>query len=658
MISARRRLWPAAICLHAAFVADADSRRIEAADVLHVREVADPQISPDGLWVAYTVRSVDEQADRYVLQVWMASWGGKQQIQLTRGASSSRSPRWSPDGRFLSFIATRSDEVGSQIWLLDRRGGEARAIEGVRGDIDDYSWSPDASHLAIVLRPAAPDDAKPQPIVIDRYQFKNDEDGYVRDAPPRRIQIFDLTKGRLAPLTLADAFEESDPTWSPDGRWIAFVSNRDPARDRVDNTDVWLASIDPGTPLRQLTTDPGQDNGPLAWSPDGREIAYRKGPALEDWLYHFHELAIVSVHGGASRFPARDLDRDGNQPFFSEDGRHLEFLVTDTGWVYPARVAERGGGEVKRTLAEPYVVRASSRAGRHTAVLAGTDTSPFEIYAHEQGKLRQLTHHNDEWLSQVNCVRSEDVHFTGKDGVSVHGLLTRPVGYSPGTRYPLVLWIHGGPYGQDRHSFDFERQLFAAQGYAVLQVNYRGSSGRGVEFARTIRADWGNQDLGDLLAGVDHAVGLGIADADRLLVGGWSQGGILANFVIARDTRFKAAISGAGAGNQLGLYGTDSYVIVYDHEFRPPWVDPERWLRLSYPFFHADRIRTPTLYVGGEKDFNVPIIGSEQMYQALKSLDVPTQLVIYPGQHHSFSRPSFKRDLVQRYVDWYRRWLE
>lgn len=658
MMPLRRLLGLTAVCLHAAFAADAGARRIEAADILRVRQVADPQVSPDGLWVAYTVGSSDEQADRRLLQVWMVSWDGKQQIPLTRAASSSGSPRWSPDGRFLSFIAAGPNEAGRQIWLLDRRGGEALPVEGLAGDIDEYAWSADASRLAVVLRPVAPADAKPRPIVIDRYHFKNDEDGYLQAAPPRRIQIFDLTTGRIAPLTSAAAFEESDPAWSPDGRRIAFVSNRDPAQDRVDNTDVWLASLDPGAPLRQLTTDPGQDNGPLAWSPDGRQIAYRKGPPLEDWLYHFHEPAIVPAAGGASRFPARALDRDGNQPRFSEDGRHLEFLVTDTGWVYPARVAVRGGSEVERALVEPYFVRAHSRAAGRTAVLAAQDTSPFEIHALERGRLRRLTHHNDEWLSQVQLVPSDDVHFAGKDGVAVHGLLTRPVGYSPGTRYPLVLWIHGGPYGQDRHSFDFERQLFAAQGYAVLQVNYRGSSGRGVQFARTIRADWGNHDLGDLLAGVEHAIGLGIADAGRLLVGGWSQGGILTNFVIARDARFKAAIAGAGAGNQLGLYGADPYIIVYDREFQPPWVDTERWLRLSYPFFHADRIRTPTLYVGGEKDFNVPIIGSEQMYQALKSLGVPAQLVIYPGQHHSFSRPAFQRDLMQRYVDWYRRWLE
>ncbi|WP_293865667.1 prolyl oligopeptidase family serine peptidase, partial [Steroidobacter sp.] len=187
----------------------------------------------------------------------------------------------------------------------------------------------------------------------------------------------------------------------------------------------------------------------------------------------------------------------------------------------------------------------------------------------------------------------------------------------------------------------------------MARINYRGSSGRGLAFARGIYADWGNKDRLDLIAGVDYLIEQGIADPDKLGVGGWSQGGILTNYVIARDSRFKAAISGAGAGSQIGLYGTDQYVIQYDHEFEAPWVNPQRWLRLSYPFFEANKLRTPTLSVSGLDDVNVPGLGSEQMFQALKSLDVPTQLVIYPGEKHMLGQPHFVRDRMERYLDWY-----
>jgi dipeptidyl aminopeptidase/acylaminoacyl peptidase len=230
----------------------------------------------------------------------------------------------------------------------------------------------------------------------------------------------------------------------------------------------------------------------------------------------------------------------------------------------------------------------------------------------------------------------------------------------PSRKYATLLWIHGGPNGQDSHALLFntyplqvERQLFAAHGYVVLAINYRGSSGRGSEFTRSIFADWGHKEVADLLAAVDYAVGMGIADPNRLAVGGWSYGGILTDYLVASDSRFKAAISGAGIGNELAMFGSDQYIVQYDSELQPPWKSLDTWVQVSYPFFHADRIHTPTLFMGGQADFNVPIAGSEQMYQALRTLNVPTELVVYPGQHHLFTRPSYIHDRMQRYFRWY-----
>jgi dipeptidyl aminopeptidase/acylaminoacyl peptidase len=280
-----------------------------------------------------------------------------------------------------------------------------------------------------------------------------------------------------------------------------------------------------------------------------------------------------------------------------------------------------------------------------------------ELYAIESGKLRKLTGYNDALTAQLALQPADDITSHSADGTEVHSLLTRPVNAAAGAKVPLLLRIHGGPDGQDEHAFSFDRQYFAGQGYAVLNVNYRGSSGRGTKYQEAIFADWGNKEVVDLIGAVNEVVKQGIADPNRLGIGGWSYGGILTDYTIATDPRFKAAISGASSANQISMYGVDQYTQQYDAEIGPPWKNQEGWIKLSYPFFHADRIKTPTLFMGGESDFNVPIVGTEQMFQALKSIGTPTELIIYPGQFHGFTRPSFIRDRYVRWTAWYGKYL-
>lgn len=257
----------------------------------------------------------------------------------------------------------------------------------------------------------------------------------------------------------------------------------------------------------------------------------------------------------------------------------------------------------------------------------------------------------------MQLVPAGDFSSRSRDGTDVHSLLARPLGWNSG-RVPLLLRIHGGPSSQDDHSFMFERQLFAANGYAVLAVNYRGGNGRGEAYRTAIYGDWGNKEVVDLLGAVDAAVARGIADPDKLGIGGWSYGGILTDYTIATDTRFKGAISGAGSALQLAMYGVDQYTVQYETELGLPWRNIEPWLKVSYPFLHADRIHTPTLFLVGQRDFNVPSVGSEQMYQALRSIGIPTQLVIYPNQFHGISVPSYKVDRLQRYLAWYAKYVK
>jgi dipeptidyl aminopeptidase/acylaminoacyl peptidase len=360
---------------------------------------------------------------------------------------------------------------------------------------------------------------------------------------------------------------------------------------------------------------------------------------------------------------AEKLDRPIIAPEFTADGNAITFLYEDDRRQYPAKIAV-AGGSVEKLAGADYVVLDQSSAAGHTAVTAASDSAAAEIFALENGKLRKLTSQNDALLSEIQLGAVDDITFKSKDGTEVHGLMIKPPAFEKGKKYPTLLWIHGGGNMQDDHALRFdlyplqlERQLFAARGYVVLAINYRGGSGRGAEYTRSIFADWGNKEVADLLAGVDYAVASGIADPDRLGIGGWSYGGILTDFTIASDTRFKAAISGAGAANEISMFGSDQYIKQYTNELGPPWKNPDLWMKVSYPFFKADRIHTPTLFMGGQSDFNVPIIGSEQMYQALRTLGVPTELVIYPGQFHLLRRPSYIRDRMQRYYAWFDKYL-
>ena len=406
-----------------------------------------------------------------------------------------------------------------------------------------------------------------------------------------------------------------------------------------------------------MTTTTAPESGRIAWSPDGAQLAYLVGDEQKYSAYAQQRLAVIPAAGGAARTLTDALDRRVGNPAWTADGKSIDVEVTDDRVVRIARIPLGGGAPEPLSTGRRVVSSISPGPDGAYAVLASTPGEVPEVYALEKGALRRLSHQNDEWLAGVQLGTTEDFTATAKDGTEVHGLVTKPPSFAAGRKYPTLLRIHGGPNGQDEHGFSFEREIFAANGYVVVAVNYRGSTGRGAAYQKAIFADWGNKEVVDLLAAMDYVEKIGLADPDRLGIGGWSYGGILTNYTIATDGRFKAAISGAGSSNQISMYGTDMYISQYDQELAPPWKSQDLWIKLSYPFFHADRIHTPTLFLGGEKDFNVPLLGSEQMYQALRKLGVESKLVIYPGQFHGITTPSYKKDRLERYLDWYGRHL-
>lgn len=645
--------------------------RIE--DIQKIRDVRDPRCSPDGKAVAYVVSSIDVREDKSASHIWLAGFDGKHDRQVTFGAESESQPRWSPDGKYLAFASSRPGPAkGNQIWLLDLGGGEALQFTDLKGRLQDYEWSPDSKRFALVVGdpdpeaeaepPAGGKPRVPKPIVIDRYKFKQDGQGYLLSGRHSYIYLFDIAAKKLERLTGGTA-DEASPSWSPDGSKIAFFSNLAKDPDREQAGQIFVTDAKTGSTPKALTTPANlATRTRVEWSPDGSRIAYLETDEQKYGAYSMNHLATVASDG--SKPPARvaaaeALDRGVSGIRFTADGKAIEALVTDDRSVYPSRVP-LDGGAAQRLMTPPIVLSSWDKEGACSVALAGSDDQPAEVKAIEGAALRQITHQNDALFAELELGKTEEVSFKSAAGPEVHGLLTKPVGYVEGTKVPLLLRIHGGPNGQDQHSFAAERQLFAANGYAVLAVNYRGSSGRGAAFSRSIWADWGRFEVEDLLAGVDHVVRIGVADPARLGVGGWSYGGILTDYLIATDHRFKAGTSGAGTAFTVAFYGTDQYIIQYDYEVGPPW-NPKAWetyQKISYPFLHADRIKTPTLFLGGEKDFNVPIQGSQQMYQALRSLGVPTQLIIYPNENHGITRPSYVKDRYERYLAWYEKYVK
>ena len=648
----------------------APQRLLKLDDLDQLRNVSDPQLSPDGSWVAYSVSSVDKDADKRFTHIWMSRFDGSQTLQLTgRAKESETSPRFSPDGRYIAFLSHRTDDKkNDQIWLLARAGGEAQKVTDFKGGVVDYAWSPDGRRIAVIASDPDPeekkkDDDKPaKPIVIDRFYFMEDVSGYLRHLRDH-LYVMDVASRKVDQITSGD-FDDALPAWSPDGKSIVFVSKRGRDPDRTENWDLYTVAAQKGAAAKQLTTYTGSDNAPdrydtgsyPAWSPDGKWIAYWQGGDPKLIEYATDKLAVIPVSGGTPRILTPSLDRNIGKPHWSDDSKWLEFQIEDDATEYIARVPAAGGA-IERTLSGREDISDFDIVhGRHALLLATLQT-PLEIFSWDgKGAPRQISHQND-WLKEVKLAPVQEIKFNSKDGTEVHGFLLKPPG-ATGGHLPTILRIHGGPQSQFADELSFEWQILAANGYAVVAANPRGSTGRGTAYSAAIYANWGGPDVQDELAAVDYAVRTGVADPNRLGVGGWSYGGMLTNYVIASDTRFKAATSGASIADILGGYGNDQYVRDYETELGTPWKNTAVWSKVSYPFLHADRIKTPTLFLGGDKDMNVPLHNGEQMYQAERSMGLDTQLVIYPGQYHGLTVPSYLKDRLKRYIDWYDKHLK
>jgi len=664
----------AVVVLFASVSFQAQSRRpLQPDDIFQLKSVSDPRISPDGAWVAYTVTTLDKKEDNSDTDVYMVSASGGAPVRLTSSKKPENGPRWSPDGRYLAFLSAR-DGKKAQVFLLDRRGGDAQALTDYKTGASAIAWSPDSSKLALLVSDPDPNDPesgdekdrKPKPHVISRLQFMRDGDGYLTDVK-RRIHVFDIATKKDIQLT-SDKFDDGAPVWSPDGSLLAFSANRTDNPDANDNSDIYVIEPRAGAKPRVLTTSTNSDGSPV-FSPDGKWIAYLNGGDSKDIWYGINNVALVPVAGGASKILTTGLDRNVSRPQFAPDGSGVLFLLEDGGNTHLAKVPVAGGAVTRILAGERDLAAFDVAKTGDIAVLDTQVQQPAEIYLLKGGGASsaptgvrvsavppQLTHVNDEFLAKVALGTVERFKAKSADGTMIDAYLTRPPN-APAGKLPTILRIHGGPVAQYSTGFNLEWQMLAAQGFAVVAANPRGSSGYGREFSRAIWADWGNKDYEDVLAAVDTAIAMGVADPDRLGVGGWSYGGILTDHVISKTTRFKAAISGASEFNYLANYGNDHYQRQWEAELGLPWQHTDLWIKLS-PFYRLDKIVTPTLVLGGDADMNVPILGGQQLYQGLRRLGRETELVIYPGETHSIRRPSFQQDRFERYIAWYSKYLK
>jgi dipeptidyl aminopeptidase/acylaminoacyl peptidase len=631
-------------------------RLIRPTDVYRLNNISGPKISPEGNWILYSHSTVDSAKDKYQSRLYMVSSDGKETVSLTEQTKSFSGANWSPDGKYISFMAAGKEEKeGSQLYLLDRRGGEAKQQTHIKGEVRGYQWFPDGKKILLTIKEFNyADTAKSNvrnPFEIDRYHFKADNEGYL-DNRKTHLYIWHLAEKKLDTLTRGK-YNEQDADISADGTKIVYTSNVSVDPDKNDNTDLFLIAAEKNATPEVLTSFKGGDNSPK-FSANGQKIAYIRNASEAAFdMYDLKLLCVLDLGSKQSQVISSSLDRSVEQIQWTKDGNSILAAVEDDRNQLFYQISP-DGKELKAITAANGVYSSMHMNGKGDRVALYTNPHvPNEICIWKNNRFETITHLQDSFLAPLKRMHIRGISAISSDKNQVNGILYTTD--SLAVKQPLVLFIHGGPVAQDDFGFDLDRQILAASGYAVAAVNYRGSSGRGAAYTKSIYADWGNKEVKDILAIAESLCKSGIADSNRMAIAGWSYGGILTNYTIATDKRFKAAVSGAGSSLTLSFYGSDQYITQYENELGKPWENQQKWLNLSYPFFKVKQIKTPTLFMASEDDFNVPVIGAEQMYQAFKSEGIPTQLIIYPNQHHGVRVPSYIIHRFNAHINWFKK---
>lgn len=631
---------------------------------LKVKAVGAVAVSPDAQRVAFQVgvAVMEGEKSEWLTHIHVANADGSGAFQLTHGDESATSPAWSPDGRWIAFLTSRSGK--SNIWRIRVDGGEAEQVTDEQGGVTAFQWSPDGKHLAFLM-PDPPTDE-------EELAAKEKRDARVVDENVKlsRLYIIPLARdssGKRVARRLTDGdrnvgapFGGGDLSWAPDGSAIAFSHTRSPSPNDWTSADVSVVDLVSGA-VRVIAATPAAEADPW-FSPDGKWIALTVSDNPPTWGFT-SRVHVVAASGGEPRPLAQSDDRQPNVIGWSGDGKLVYVTETRRTVDHLSALPADGRAPIDVSLPDVMVSGAALNAGAtHVGFVAQAADRPPEAAISPLRGFRPSVVSRVQDLPAVPIGRTEVVTWQAPDGKTIEGLLTYPVGYRVGTRVPLLVIVHGGPAGVFTQSFIAARgaypiAAFASEGYAILRANVRGSSGYGREFRYANYQDWGGGDYQDIMSGVDAMIQRGIADAERLGVMGWSYGGFMTSWIITQTKRFRAASVGAGVTNLMSFTGTaDIPGFIPDYFGGEFWDVFDRW-RAHSAMFNIKGVSTPTLIQHGEQDLRVPISQGYELYNALKRQGVPTRMVVYPRQPHGIQEPRLQLDAMKRNLEWFEQWV-
>ncbi len=651
-------------------------------DLMAMQRLSEPQISPDGRFVAYTAGMAEMEINRVARDIWIVSTTpGSRPRQLTRTGHDSR-PQWSPDGKKIAFLSSRDGMP--QIYVLPLQGGNAAKLTSLSTGADNEKWSPDGKSIAFTSRvfPDCSSDAcnrsrdyaaeksRVKARIYDHLLFRH----WVHWNDGKRSHLFlvaanggkprDLTAGADYDVPPEERGDADDFAFSPDSKEICFTAVTDRPEAISTNGDLFLLSVK-GGPAKRMTTNPGFDGHP-AYSPDGRFIAYhsQKTPGYESdrWRLMLHDRA-----SGAETELAPSFDRDVDEIVWSPDNKQIYFTALNEV-EQPVYAIAATGGAPHEILKDTFNADISISAdGRALAFLRSSLTAPAEVFITapaDGGPARQLSHHNDARLASIDLNPPEPFWYEGSGGTRVQGMLIRPPHFDAGKKYPLLLLIHGGPQSlwNDSWGYRWNEELFAAPGYVAVMINPRGSIGYGQKFTDEITDDWGGRVYEDLMKGVDYVLATySFVDRNRLAAAGGSYGGYMIDWIATHTDRFKALISHAGVYDKVSMYGATEELWFEEHDMAgTPWTNPESYRKWSPSTYAGDlgKFKTPTLVISGELDYRVPYTQSLEFFTALQRQGVPSKLVVYPDEGHWILKPQNSRLWYGMFSGWLSAYLK